>query len=92
MRSAIQPSLGSRRGSSVVMASRQRGVITITREGDSLWARIGELNYQPFAEGRQEFFMKAVEAQVAFTVDSSGNITGLTLRYGNRTVTAQKHP
>lgn len=36
--------------------------------------------------------MKAVEAQVAFTVDSSGNITGLTLRYGNRTVTAQKHP
>lgn len=68
------------------------GVITITREGDSLWARIGELNYQLFAEGRQEFFMKAVEAQVAFTVDSSGNITGLTLRYGNRTVTAQKHP
>jgi hypothetical protein len=65
-------------------------VITITREGDSLWARINELKHQLFAEGQQEFFMKAVDAQVAFMVDGSGNSTGLRLRYGSTELTAQK--
>jgi hypothetical protein len=65
-------------------------VITITREDDSLWARSGGLKYQLFAEGQQEFFMKAVEAQIAFTVDGAGNGTGLTLRYGNSDITARK--
>jgi serine-type D-Ala-D-Ala carboxypeptidase/endopeptidase len=65
-------------------------VITITREGDSLWARIGGLKYQLFAEGQQEFFMKAVDAQIAFIVDAAGNGTGLTLRYGNTDFTARK--
>ena len=65
-------------------------VITITREGDSLWARITELKYQLFAEGQQEFFMKAVDAQVAFTVDGPGNATGLRLHYGNMELTAHK--
>ena len=65
-------------------------VITITKERDSLWARIAGLKYQLFAEGRQEFFMKAVDAQIAFTVDASGNTTGLTLRYGNMDFTGRK--
>lgn len=65
-------------------------VITITREGDSLWARITELKYQLFAEGQKEFFMKAVDAQIAFTVDGPGNVTGLRLHYGNMELTAQK--
>ena len=34
--------------------------------------------------------MKAVDAQIAFTIDASGNITGLTLRYGNMDFTARK--
>jgi D-alanyl-D-alanine-carboxypeptidase/D-alanyl-D-alanine-endopeptidase len=67
-------------------------VIIVTRDGDSLWARISGLEYQLFAEGRQEFFIKAVDAQLAFDVDGSGNSTGLTLRYGGRTFTAQKRP
>ena len=65
-------------------------VITITREGDSLWAQIAGLKYQLFAEGQQEFFMKAVDAQIAFIVDGAGNSTGLTLRYGNSDITARK--
>ena len=65
-------------------------VIIITRDGDSLWARISGLDYQLFAAGRQEFFIKAVDAQLAFNADGSGNTTGLTLRYGGRTFTAQK--
>ncbi|MPZ21694.1 MAG: serine hydrolase [Luteitalea sp.] len=67
-------------------------VIIITRNGDSLWARISGLDYQLFAEGRQRFFIKAVDAQLAFNVDGSGNTTGLTLRYDGRKFTAQKRP
>jgi serine-type D-Ala-D-Ala carboxypeptidase/endopeptidase len=63
-------------------------VIIITRDRDSLWARISGLDYQLFAEGRQEFFIRAVDAQLAFNVDGSGNTTGLTLRYGGRRFTA----
>jgi head-tail adaptor len=61
-------------------------VIVISRDGNSLWARISGLDYQLFAEGRQEF----VEAQLAFSVDGSGNTTGLRVRYGGRKFTAQK--
>jgi CubicO group peptidase (beta-lactamase class C family) len=65
-------------------------VIAITRRDDALWARVAELNYQLFAEGPQKFFMKAVDAQIAFVIDASGDVTGLTLRYGKTDFTAQK--
>ena len=65
-------------------------LITITTDGDSLWARVAGLKYQLFAEGRQEFFMKAVDARISFIVDTSGNATGLTLRYGNTEFSARK--
>lgn len=65
-------------------------VITIARERDSLWAHIAELRYQLFPEGQQRFFLKAVDAQITFIVDTSGNATGLTLRYGSIEFTGRK--
>jgi serine-type D-Ala-D-Ala carboxypeptidase/endopeptidase len=65
-------------------------VIAITREGDSLWARVAGLKYQLFAEGRERFFLKAVDARIAFTADASGDVTSLTLRYGDAEFTAPK--
>jgi CubicO group peptidase (beta-lactamase class C family) len=65
-------------------------VIAITREGDSLWARVAGLKYQLFAEGRETFFLKAVDARIAFTADASGDVTSLTLRYGDAEFTVPK--
>ena len=65
-------------------------LITITRERDSLWAHVTGLKYQLFAEGHETFFLKAVDAKIAFTVDASGDVTSLTLRYGNMDFTAPR--
>ena len=54
--------------------------LVITRDGATLWAQAtGQGKVQLFAEKENEFFLKVVEAQVSFTVDSSGAVTGLVL-------------
>jgi CubicO group peptidase (beta-lactamase class C family) len=55
-------------------------VVTITREGDKLFAQAtGQPRFAIFAEGGRDFFLKVVDAQITFTTDSSGKATSLTL-------------
>ena len=70
--------------------TRSAGVITITRENDSLWAVSRGCVITMFAEGQQRFFLKAVDAQIVFMVDSTGSVTGLTLTYGGVEFTAPR--
>jgi CubicO group peptidase (beta-lactamase class C family) len=61
--------------------------IVVTKENDALWAQAtGQSKFQLFPEAAEKFFLKVVDAQVSFTVDGSGKVTGLTLHQnGNNT-------
>jgi D-alanyl-D-alanine-carboxypeptidase/D-alanyl-D-alanine-endopeptidase len=55
--------------------------IVVTREGNALYGQpTGQDKVQLFAEKEDGFFLKVVEAQIVFTKDSSGNVTGLVLK------------
>jgi len=55
-------------------------VITITRDGDQLYAQATDQpRFQLFAESPREFFLKVVDAQITFVVDDSGRATSLVL-------------
>jgi CubicO group peptidase (beta-lactamase class C family) len=66
-------------------------VVTITREGDQLYA---ELTGQPraaiYAKGEKEFFFKIVDAQITFQTDAQGQATALVLHQGGRDQTASR--
>jgi CubicO group peptidase (beta-lactamase class C family) len=66
-------------------------VLTITREGDQLYA---ELTGQPraaiYAKGEREFFYKIVDAQITFQVDAQGEASALVLHQGGRDQTATR--
>ena len=55
-------------------------VLTITREGDGLFAQAtGQPKFQIFPEGPRDFFLKVVDAQITFEADANGRATSLTL-------------
>jgi CubicO group peptidase (beta-lactamase class C family) len=55
--------------------------IVVTREGNALFGQpTGQDKVRLFGEREDTFFLKVVEAQVVFTKDSSGNVTGLILK------------
>ena len=55
--------------------------IVVTREGAALFGQpTGQDKVQLFAEQEDLFFLKVVDAQIAFTKDSSGNVTGMVLK------------
>jgi len=55
-------------------------IVTVTREGDHLFS---QLNAQPkseiFPEADNDYFMKTVDAQITFVIDSQGRATELIL-------------
>lgn len=54
--------------------------IVVTREGSALYGEpTGQAKVQLFAEKEDEFFLKVADAQITFTKDSSGGVTGLVL-------------
>jgi CubicO group peptidase (beta-lactamase class C family) len=61
-------------------------VIAITRDGNSLHAQRvgvpGAQNSQIYAEGPLAFFWKVLDAQIRFTADASGKVTGAELVQG----------
>jgi CubicO group peptidase (beta-lactamase class C family) len=65
--------------------------VVITREKDRLF---GQLTKQPrlelFAEKEDEFFLKAVKADVKFTKDENGKVTGLVLYQGGGKTPARR--
>ena len=55
--------------------------IIVTREGTDLFGQpTGQDKVQLFAEKEDAFFLKVVDAQIVFTKDSSGNVTGMVLK------------
>jgi Tol biopolymer transport system component len=62
-------------------------VFTVTRDGEHFFARAGA---QPaaeiFPESETDFFLKVVPAQVSFTLDAAGQVTGAVLHQGGRTI------
>jgi CubicO group peptidase (beta-lactamase class C family) len=65
--------------------------ITITREGAQLFLQAtGQPRFPLFAEKEDEFFLKVVDAQVTFTKDGTGVVTGLVLHQNGAHQPAKK--
>lgn len=65
--------------------------LTITREGTQLFAQATDQPRFPlFAEKEDEFFLKSVDAQVTFTKDSAGTVTGLVLHQSGQNIPGKK--
>jgi CubicO group peptidase (beta-lactamase class C family) len=68
-------------------------ILTITREGDQLFAQAtGQPKFQIFPESQRDFFLKVVDAQITFEVDASGHVTGLTLHQNGANMPAKRIP
>ena len=66
-------------------------IITITHYNGHLFAEnAGEQKVEIFAESSDTFFFKAVDAQITFTRDEKGKVTGLILSDGRRETPARK--
>ena len=65
--------------------------IVVTREGSSLFAQAtNQPRFQLFAEKDGEFFLKVVDAQLSFTRDASGAVTGLILHQNRQDAPGRK--
>ncbi len=65
--------------------------ITITRENGGLWAQAtGQQKLPIFPEAPERFFYKVVDAQLVFSLDPSGKVTGLTLHQNGNAVPGAK--
>lgn len=66
-------------------------ILTITREGDKLFAQAtGQPKFQIFAEGPRDFFLKVVDAQITFETDSAGRASSLTLHQNGANMPAKR--
>ena len=67
------------------------GVMTIEREGDSLFAQLGlQPRFEVFPAGNDEFFWKVVEARVKFERDNSGKVTRILHTQGGAVIKAPR--
>ena len=65
--------------------------IVVTREGNGLFGQpTGQDKVQLFAEKEDSFFLKVVDAQIVFTKDSSGTVTGMVLKQNGGEVPGKK--
>jgi serine-type D-Ala-D-Ala carboxypeptidase/endopeptidase len=68
-------------------------VLAVTREGGRLFVQAtGQPRFEVFAEKRDAFFVKVVDAQLTFTRDASGAVTGLVLHQNGMNQPAPKRP
>jgi serine-type D-Ala-D-Ala carboxypeptidase/endopeptidase len=52
--------------------------LTVTREGDALFAQgTDQPKFPLYAEAETDFFLKAVDAQISFIRDSDGKVNGI---------------
>jgi len=66
-------------------------MLKVTREGNNLITiATGQPPVQVFAEAKDKFFLKVVDAQLTFTRDAEGKITGLTLHQNGRNMPAKR--
>jgi CubicO group peptidase (beta-lactamase class C family) len=67
------------------------GILTVTRQGDHLFAQLGEQpRYEIFPKSETEFFWKIVDAQVTFVKDASGKVTKAIHRQNGQTINAPR--
>ena len=67
------------------------GVMTITREGDQMYAQLtGQPKFEIFPGGEREFFLKVVDAQLTFDVGADGRATQVTLLQNGMKQTAAR--
>ncbi len=65
--------------------------IIVTREGNALFAQpTGQQKFPIFAEAEAEFFLKAVDAQLTFSRDSSGAVTGIVLHQNGQNLPGRR--
>lgn len=65
--------------------------ITITRNGEQLSEQAtNQAAFPIYPESPNEFFLKVVDAQITFEMDSEGRVTGLVLHQGGRDMPAKK--
>lgn len=70
---------------------REELSMVVTLEDGALFVEpTGQEKLPVFAESATTFFLRAVEAQISFTRDDSGTVTGLVLRQGGRELPARK--
>ncbi|MBI3403765.1 MAG: DUF3471 domain-containing protein [Acidobacteria bacterium] len=68
-------------------------VITISREGTHFYEQLtGQSTFEIFAKNDREYFLKVVDAQITFDVDSQMRTTSLVLHQGGREIRAVKTP
>ncbi|WP_066658997.1 MULTISPECIES: serine hydrolase [unclassified Sphingomonas] len=60
------------------------------KDGKLMTQATGQQEFELFAESKDRFFLKVVDAQVEFTRDASGKVTGLILHQGGRAMPAQR--
>jgi hypothetical protein len=66
-------------------------VMTVSRDGDRFFAQLtGQEKLPIFAESQNTFFLKVVDAQLAFATDGAGSATQLVLRQNGRDQTAKR--
>ncbi|WP_422055391.1 serine hydrolase [Sphingomonas sp.] len=60
------------------------------KDGKLMTQATGQQELELFAESKDRFFLKVVDAQVEFTRDASGKVTGLILHQGGRSMPAPR--
>lgn len=60
------------------------------RDGKLMTQATGQQEFELFPEAKDRFFLKVVDAQVEFTRDPSGKVTGIILHQGGRSTPAPK--
>jgi CubicO group peptidase (beta-lactamase class C family) len=66
-------------------------VMTVTREGDRLFAQLtGQEKFEIFPKSETEFFWKVVDAEVSFVKNDKGEVTKAVHRQGGQTIHAAK--
>ena len=65
--------------------------ITMSVDGDQLFTQLtGQPKFEVFAETEKDFFLKVVDAQLTFKMDSQGKVTDLVLHQNGRDQTARR--
>jgi CubicO group peptidase (beta-lactamase class C family) len=65
--------------------------ITMSVDGDQLFTQLtGQPKFEVFAETDKDFFLKVVDAQLTFEMDSQGKVTDLVLHQNGRDQTAKR--
>jgi len=65
--------------------------LVITRNADELWVQpTAQPNLRLWPESETQFFLKEVDAQITFTLDANGKVTGLVLHQRGRDMPGRK--